>query len=467
MPYDNYWKRPWEPSQHRIFAILGNHELWDFESVELCYSAYERLFKELNIVFLNNKMFFSDKLSELYYDPSQDTTSNIDLSSSYCSTCTSEQYMNHNHKTIIVGGIGFAPYNMYFNADFGIYRNTVNRRQELSLSKDWITTYNTALEYAQNNHCQLIVITHNPVSDWLSEKDGACNCVYFNGHTHINMIFHSDEANTHIYADNQIGYRKRPITFKKTYIYKKYNPFAGYCDGVHEINSCAYLEFYNYMYENIAGNGLVENQIKHNSGHFYMIKHEDYYGFFLTTSKSTFICAGGKIKKINGSGSIDRYNSLFMKMINSYITVLSPYRAVQEKISESIKAIGAYGNIHGCIIDIDFFNHIMINPADGVITYYYSPAFGYIKSYKSLLELLTNHCINLLEPYKNLYKESNDLLALQSQNENNNEIQKIDIKNSIYSLSSRMNQLQRLFDKHILRDWNDDLMPSELKISST
>ena len=39
-----------------------------------------------------------------------------------------------------------------------------------------------------------------------------------------------------------------------------------------------------------------------------------------------------------------------------------------------------------------------------------------------------------------------------------NAIQKIDIKNSVYTISNRINQLQRLFDKKILRDWNNDLL---------
>ena len=37
-------------------------------------------------------------------------------------------------------------------------------------------------------------------------------------------------------------------------------------------------------------------------------------------------------------------------------------------------------------------------------------------------------------------------------------LEKIDIKNSPYAFSIRMNQLQRLFDKKVLRDWNEDLL---------
>ena len=41
-----------------------------------------------------------------------------------------------------------------------------------------------------------------------------------------------------------------------------------------------------------------------------------------------------------------------------------------------------------------------------------------------------------------------------------NQTVKIDIKNSLYKVSNRMNQLQRLFDSNILRDWNDDFAKS-------
>ena len=49
---------------------------------------------------------------------------------------------------------------------------------------------------------------------------------------------------------------------------------------------------------------------------------------------------------------------------------LDKYTRYQEKIAEKIKKIGGSGNIHGCIIDIDFFNHVYINPNDMKITGY-------------------------------------------------------------------------------------------------
>ena len=35
---------------------------------------------------------------------------------------------------------------------------------------------------------------------------------------------------------------------------------------------------------------------------------------------------------------------------------------------------------------------------------------------------------------------------------------KIDIENSVYSISNYMRQIQRLFDSNILRDWNEDII---------
>ena len=147
-------------------------------------------------------------------------------------------------------------------------------------------------------------------------------------------------------------------------------------------------------------------------------------------------------------------------MINAYLQIISPYRKAQEKIAEAVKSFGGAGTIHGCIIDIDFFNHIMLNPSDGVITYYTSPSFGLIKTYESILELLADNNKMLEQKYKKqleLSEASNNLLT-KSKIDVTGDLIEIDVKNSVYAISNRMNQLQRLFDKKILRDWNEELL---------
>ena len=102
----------------------------------------------------------------------------------------------------------------------------------------------------------------------------------------------------------------------------------------------------------------------------------------------------------------------------------------------------------------------MLNPTDGAITYYTSPAFGQIKTYGSVLELLADNNKMLEEKYKKQFElsDSTNNVLTKNQIDVTAGLVQIDIKNSIYAISNRMNQLQRLFDKKILRDWNEELL---------
>ena len=451
-----------------IYAILGNHELWDFDTLDNCYNAYKEMFSTLGIHFLNNsvtwfgehrfpiKMILDDSNKTYHYEE-------IDKDNNPDEYRNKSRYLNN---IIITGGIGFAGYNYEFNANNGIYRNVVSREQEIEETNTWESVYNKAVSVAKENNCPLIVLTHNPITDW--KKDNALDygCVYFNGHDHRNYIYHDDECDIHILANNQIGYKNNIIKLVKAYIYERVNPFAGYPDGCHEINSFDYIRFYDYIGERIKGSGLIDKQIKNNNARLYLIKHNNYYGFFLTSLYGVYICAGGRIKKISKYNDIKYYSISFSTMIDTYLNILSPYRNVQEQISKVVKSFGGDGSIHGCIIDIDFLNHIMLNPSDGTITYYYSPVFGIVQTYDNILGLLSEHNKELENAYRNQLKLAGDgdaNILVKSQIDITGELTQIDIKNSIYSISNRMNQLQRLFDKGILRDWNDELLYQKQK----
>lgn len=428
-------------SPNYIYAILGNHEFWSFQNLDSCCSAYKELFQSLGILFLDNSMMWLGQ----YIDPEERPWRKI-------------------QNILIVGGVGFAGHNSCFNAENGLYKNVINREEETLETKKWEETYFSALRYAKEQKSILVVLTHNPVTDWNKGGWGDSNCVYINGHTHKNNIYHDEERNIHIFANNQVGYRGTKIQFKEAYIYNRFNPFAKYDEGYHEITSSEYLQFYDYMQENISGNGLVERQLKNNDAHFYVIKQSGYYGFFLSSPKGAYICAGGHIKRISESSDIKSISQNFLYMIVKYIEKLSPYRTVQEQISKIIKDFGGEGRIHGCIIDIDFFNHVMLNPLDGSITYYFSPVFGEIEVHSNLLSLLEHHNKLLAENYRKQL-EGNEIDAdFQSQIDFVIETVKVDIKNSIYAISSKMNQLQRLFDKKILRDWNVALLTSDIDL---
>lgn len=404
-----------------IYAVLGNHEFWDFDNPDSCYSVYRELFQSLGIIFLENTLH------------------------DICNT-------------VVVGGTGFAGQNTNLNACMKLYNLTLNREQEIKQSQIWEESYNKALNLAREKNKPLMVITHNPISDWKQNSQPDDNCTYFNGHTHRNYLYHDDERNIHIYANNQIGYQTPIMRLRKAYMYERANPFAFYDDGYYEVNTANYLKFYDYMGEQIAGNKPAERQIDKNNAKFFMVKHKGYYGFFVISSTMSYICAGGLIKKIKKGKDIEEINKDFLRIINRYLTALDPYRSAQEKISKAVNSFGGNGNIHGCIVDIDFFNHVMLNPSDGKITYYHSPKFGYIEPYENLLALLENHNKDLAERYRRRISPLENTLTTQSQMAVSPDLIKIDIKSSIYTVSNRINQIQRLFDKKILREWNEDLL---------
>ena len=104
----------WTPNN--IVAVLGNHELWDFNennanthTIDEIVQRYRDLFKNLNIRFLQNELLLSDgtiisekRLNSI--DP--DKLKNICLKSSF----------------VILGGLGYSGFNSCFNAKQGIYR---------------------------------------------------------------------------------------------------------------------------------------------------------------------------------------------------------------------------------------------------------------------------------------------------------------------------------------------------------
>lgn len=113
--------------------------------------------------------------------------------------------------------------------------------------------------------------------------------------------------------------------------------------------------------------------------------------------------------------------------------------------------------LHGCIVDIDFTNHIMLNPNDGSLTFYYSPLFGQVQTYASIQNLLEAHSPEILEKY--LSGGSTVLTRYKPELVNATDgIVNVDTKTGMYGLSKKVQQLQRLFSCNVLREWNDNLI---------
>ena len=170
-------------------------------------------------------------------------------------------------------------------------------------------------------------------------------------------------------------------------------------------------------------------------------------------------------------------------MVYQYVLALKPYRKFQEKISKEICTLNipsfSTGRIHGCIVDVDFYHHIMINPfGEGTITYYYSPVFGLVQPFESFEKLLES----VEEKNDRLLFHNQEYLSSKSTFLNNNEniltritsttligkisgaLVNVDIAGGMYGVSKRMNQLQRLFSANILREWDNNLIGQILEI---
>lgn len=204
-----------------------------------------------------------------------------------------------------------------------------------------------------------------------------------------------------------------------------------------------------------------------------MIKHKGKYVFFLISHINTKICIGGKIKTISNCSDIEHFDKIFDKMVNKYIELFAPYWKYINQMASEVKSLDYCGDVHGCIVDLDFCNHIMINPLDQKVTFYNSPTMGFVKIFDNLENLITymnNGYILNIEKKKMLELKNNNAIISKTSQEISQEVGeliKIDIKNSVYSISNYMRQIQRLFDSNILRDWNEDIISIQKKVSGT
>ena len=462
-----FWESDCESAKKHqyVYSILGNHELWDFDSYDACEKAYKGLFDELGVIFLNNRICPLGHFNQPVVSDKDPATGRFAtrLLKRDDDPKRFDSLLFYMENILVVGGLGFAAMNPSFNANQGIYGLAVSRDEEIRRCEEWRMLFEKATETAKQNHCSLVVLSHHPVSDWLPQPEECSNCYIFCGHTHRNIAY-GGEKNTFIFADNQVGYNGKRFRFKKAVLHLPRNPFASDPDGFREITCEEYKEFYSYVREPLPGTGIIEHQIQSYEAKLYVIKQDGYVGFFLTAPRGVYICNGGQIRRIGSLESLDRYMEHFMDVINNYITALSPLRRAQEQLAAYIKSFGGKGRIHGTIVDIDFENHVMVNTGDGTLTFYNSPMFGLVKTYPDIGTLLHAHCPELEAAYlevgnSQLVPIAEELAAPSSSYE------RVDIKNSQYALSRRINALQRLFDKHILRDWNPELETRQLKES--
>lgn len=437
--------------QRSCYVILGNHEYWSFSSAEDCVSAYRKLTEDLGLILLDSQhLIIGDYRYCLEKDFNELTDDPDEVDAEY--------YMHRGYlRVALVGGVGYAVNNENFNAGDRIYRDAIDTPKEIALHEQWVRAFRDAKQIAKERSSVLVVLSHMPPSDWLPEDENIDNCVFFHGHTHRNMTY-GDDQSRFVFADNQVGYTANRFAFKKAQIYKPRNPYASLPDGIHEASPSDYRDFYRHLADDVPGTKQIENTLA-KGGKFYVVREADYFGFFGTYKKSIYICNGGRLNKLPPQeDGLAYYVKNFSQMVSLFLRSLSPLRAAQEKLSSLVKSFGGSGRIHGTIVDIDFLNHIMIDTYDGSMNFYYSPMFGAVKRYGSLQGLLHEQC----PEYEKKYLAMADDKQLPSTTVSDSGMVFLDIKNSPYRISGKVQALQRLFSGHILRDWNDEALRQAL-----
>lgn len=432
-----------------IYVVLGNHDYIDFKNVNEGVEYFREQLSKLGITLLHNDY----KIGNEY---------------------------------LIYGGTGFAKYDENWNANRVICCKGFSREDEIKETDAFEKGYYDALAYAKKHGLCFICASHYPASACLNNHYDK-EAIYFTGHTHINEFIKNEEKV--VYADNQIGYKDNDFRFRTAITGVSLNPYGELSDGLYQTTLEDYLAFYRYIAKRISkGAGL--NQSLHSGKTFlYVLKRRGYYGFFMVRTKGNsrgiFILDGGKNKKITESTDIMWICDNFDIVLSKYLKSLLPLRRVQKKLSKELKELGLKGTIHGTIVDIDYYHHIMLNPYENSLNYYYSPQFGSIESLGSFDNVIkslgrTGHSEEKLkliqQKYNSKAEQSGYLLSTMTDNSMidtslesdsfvvpNVSLQFVSRSKGMYGISRKVSPLQCLFEGHVLRNFDISLVETKPK----
>lgn len=438
----------------RMIAILGNHELWDgnptgvkkSRPIDKIIDDYREIIQNrYNTVLLENELLIVHKGQEIV---TLDEKTLLEADTAELSQLCKESSF------IILGGIAFSGLNPRYNASMGLYRSAVSIEDDIERSNRFRAVYDKVLACAASQH--VIILTHTPMSDWSNDKYNP-SWIYVSGHTHQNALVRLDDGTT-VLSDNQIGYKPKRWHLNGFTVRGRYDPFEDWADGIYSITRQQYADFN-------RGHGIYMKEFKQ-PGEIFVLKCAGIYMFVLQ-GKRLYLLAGGQIRVLEHD--IDYYYNNMRLYYQQVKTSFTPYRSALEIISNEVQAFGGRGSIHGCIVDIDFYNHIYLNPYDGKIVPYFALDMTNKIIFKDIATLLATSPVPpkslegslLLEQYK--LARSNGLtpiLASRSDNANMTlaTVPEIVLDRSMYEPSRIMRSIQYIFDQNVIRIWKDSIL---------
>lgn len=442
----------------KIISVLGNHELWDGDPTGLkparpideIVTNYRQAMPR-RVTLLENELLIVYKgLRSEILDEKTILNASVEELAEACANST----------FLVLGGIGFSGLNPVYNAEMGLYRATVSTEEDIARSKRFRAVYEKVLASAEN--LRVIVLTHTQMADWSDARYNP-KWIYVSGHTHQNTFLLQRDG-TAVFSDNQVGYRPKPWRLNSfTIDVHKYDPFKDFPDGIHLITREQYVEFNRCQ-------GIMMQSMKY-PGDLYALKHDGVYMFVLESASGLCLLEGGRRHKLDYD--IDYYFDNLPEYVRKVHCAFAPYRKALSMISDEVSAIGGTGTVHGCIVDIDWFNHVYLNPFDGKVTPYFAMNTTDKLVFNNMESLLKTSPfppqltggVSMLTRYSSLAKE--ERLPILSRNVNKKwdlaMVPQVVLDKSMYEPSRVMRSIQYIFDQNVLRVWNDAVLSIEDK----
>jgi hypothetical protein len=309
----------------------------------------------------------------------------------------------------------------------------------LYYTKQFEDIYNSTLQLLGDK--KVIVLTHTPVDNWTKSEYNP-KWIYVNGHTHRNRYVEDEKCT--IYSDNQIGYNKNKLALKYFKLDTSVDIFAEYEDGIYEISIEEYTDFYFYKKYRIRFN--------QNEGKVIMVKRDGLYCFLY---KDRLLNGGRITKKLTSKDAFD----LMAEYSNIIKSVFEKYTKALITVSNEVKRIGGSGIIHGAIVDIDYFNHLYINPSDGKITPYYALSIQTKYVYDNIQSLLKTHNKQLYSNYcKLLSGKTSEITVLPTIATQCERTGTYDPDTTIYRNSRKLKTIQYLMEDNIIREFDQEII---------
>ena len=413
-------------------------------SFDMITVKYEKLLSDYGMYLLQNDILYKDSESNIYR-----------ISNKELSTLPKKELRGkvRDARMIFFGGLGFSGYNNEFNANNGIYRNTISREEEIRQSLKIEELYNKVLETLPDKN--VVIFTHAPLDCWCESAKYQKDFVYVSGHTHRNL-FH-DDGEIRIYADNQIGYYNNDPHLKWFELDNEYDYFSDFSDGIYRITPEDYRLFHRGKNITIAFNREVNI--------LYMLKKNGYYCFIHQSKGGSLTILNGGAKKKLDISDINYYYDHMDEVVAKIKSPLDEYTNIQEKIAREIRNFGGEGTIHGCIIDIDWYNHVYVNPVDLKITGYWAADIVNKIVYPNVPALLKERCPLMYTKYKKLLKSSSRKVPMISKDAKA-EISVLSqeyLETDIYRVSREIKKMQKL-SSNILSVWYEpDVVPKKIE----